>query len=94
MAKKSKRYKILEQYMTYGLFADGVVFLLYLLFAALGVPFLKFLTAILVLGLSGLCLWVLYVNRELTRRRSLWMTCGAVAIVICLCVSLITKFPG
>lgn len=94
MAKRSKRYKVLEQYMTYGLIADGALFALYLLFAALGVPFLKFLTAILILGLSGLCLVVLYLNRELFRRRSLWMTCSAAAILICLFVSLITKFPG
>ena len=94
MAKGSNRYKIVEQYVTYGLIADGAVFLLYLLFAALGIPFLKFLTAVSILGLSCLCLWVLFVNHELTRRRSLWMTCSAVAIVICLFVSLITNFPG
>ena len=32
MAKGSNRYKIVEQYVTYGLIADGAVFLLYLLF--------------------------------------------------------------
>lgn len=94
MAKVSNRYKVVEQYMTYGLIADGAVFLLYLLFAALGIPFLKFLTAVLVLGLSCLCLWVLFVNHELTRRRSLWMTCSAAAIIVCLFVSIITKIPG
>ena len=94
MAKHSDRYRMVEQYVTYGLIADAVAFGLYLLFAALGIPFLKFLTAVLILGLSCLCLWTLFVNHELTRRRSLWMTCSAIAIIVCLLVSIITKIPG
>ena len=94
MSKRSSRYRILEQYLTYGLIADGVAFVLYLIVAALQIPFLKFLTAVVVFGLSGLCLVALYINRELTRRRSLWMTCGAAAMLVCLFVSLITKIPG
>lgn len=94
MAKRSNRYRSMERYMTYALIADSAVFMLYLLFAGLGIPLLKFLTAVLILGLSTLCLVVLYLNRELFRQRSLWMTCSAAAILICLFVSLITKFPG
>ena len=94
MAKGTKRYKVMEQYVTYGLIADSILFVVYLLFAARNILFFKLLTAALILGLSGLCLWILFVNNALTRQRSLWMTCGASAIVVCLLVSLITNFPG
>ena len=94
MAKDPKRFQLLEQYVTYGLIADTVLFVLYLLFAGLGVIFLKVLLALLILGLSSLCLAVLYLNGELLRQRSLWMTCGAAAIILCLVVSLIANYPG
>ena len=94
MAKGTKRYKVIEQYVTYGLIAECFLFVVYLLFAAQNILFFKFLTATLIFCLSGLCLWVLFVNNELTRQRSLWMTCGASAIIVCLFVSLITNFPG
>lgn len=94
MANGNSRYKELDKLMTKVLIADGGILLLYLLFAGLGVGFLKVVLAILGLGLSGLCLGFLYLTNELLRKRSLWMTAGAAAVIICILVSLIANYPS
>jgi len=94
MANKQNRYKIMERYMTYALCADGVGFVLYLLFAGLGIIWLKAILVIFCLLVSGFILAFLYMTRELTKRRSLWITAGALAILICLLFSLILNFPS
>ena len=94
MATKKSRYKALDELMTKVLIADGGIFLLYLLFAGLGVGFLKVVFAILGLGLSALCLGFLFLTNELLRKRSLWMTAGAAAVIICILVSMIANYPS
>lgn len=94
MAKKKSRYKALDELMTKVLIADGCIFLLYLLFAGFGIGFLKVVFAILGLGLSALCLGFLYLTNELLRKRSLWMTAGAAAVIICIIVSLFANYPS
>ena len=71
------RYKQMEQYMTYALFADAVLFILFLIFAGLGIIWLKVITAILCILLSGACLALLYLSKELLKQRSLWMSTAA-----------------
>lgn len=93
MARDNKRYQQWDRYMTYGLITDGVLFFLYLLFAGLGILWLKIITVILAIGLSLLCLYFLYVSKELLKERSLWMTVGASAVIVCILVSLILNFP-
>lgn len=87
------RYKQMEQYMTYALFADAVLFILFLIFAGLGIIWLKVITAILCILLSGACLALLYLSKELLKQRSLWMSTAAAAIIVCLLFSLILNFP-
>lgn len=94
MAKRPNRYKIIDKYMTYVLIADAVIFLLYLLFAGFGVLWGKVCFAIFGILLSAACLGFLYMTRELLRKRSLWMTAGAAAVIICILVSLIANFPS
>ena len=94
MAKKHNRYKDLELKLTAALIADAVIFILYLLFAGLGIIWLKVITAILAISISGLCLALLYFSGELLRQRSLWMTVGFGAVVICLLFSLILNYPS
>ena len=94
MRKDAKRYRQMEQFMIRLLVADGALFLLYLLFAGLGIGFAKVLTALLVAGLSMASLGMLSVNKELLRRRSLWMTAAAAGLLMCLLVSLIVNFPS
>ena len=94
MANKPSRYNEMERYMTYALCADTVLFILYLVFAGLGVVWLKIVLAVLGIILSGLLLWYLYTTKELLKRRSLWISTGAAAIIVCLLFSLILNFPS
>lgn len=93
MAKRN-RYLVFERKMTQVLLADAGIFLLYLLFAGLGVTFLKVVLALAALGVSALCLGYLYVSQELRKKRSLWMTAAAAAVLICTLVSLILGYPA
>ncbi len=93
MAKRNNRYRQFDFLMTRVLIADAAVFVLYLLSAALGWGFLKGLTAIVAIVGSGLCLGYLYMSQELLKKRSLWMTVGFAAVVLCTIVSLLCKVP-
>lgn len=93
MENKQKVYKQLEFYMTCALIADAVLFVLYLIAAGAGIIWLKVILAILAFGLSGLCLYVLFVTKELLRQRSFWMTVASASIIICTLFSLVLRFP-
>ena len=93
MAEKPNRYKQMEQYLTYALIGNTVLFILYLIFAGCGIIWLKIILALLCLAISGCMLWLLYATRELLKQRSLWITFGAAAIVLCILFSLILNFP-
>ncbi len=94
MARKPNRYQIMEHYMTYALLADTVLFVLYLVFAGLGITWLKVTLSIIAILLSLLILTYLYLTKELLRRRSLWMSVAAAAITVCILFSLILNFPS
>lgn len=94
MANRPNRYKEMERNMTYALCADCTIFVLYLIFAGLGIVWLKVILSILCTCLSAFLLWLLYVSRELLKKRSLWITTGAAAILICVLFSLILNFPS
>ena len=94
MARKQNRYREMERILTIALIADAAVFLLYLLAAGFGVIWLKVITAIVAIVGSGLCLALLYFSGELLRRRSLWMSVGFAAVVVCLLVSLLLNYPS
>jgi len=94
MANRGNRYKEMERYMTYALIADAAIFVLYLICAGTGVIWLKVILAILGIALSGLCLAWLYLSQELLKRRSLWMSVGAAAVLVCLLASLILNYPS
>ncbi len=93
MAKRNNRYRQFDFLMTRVLIADAAIFVLYLVSAALGLGFLKGLTAIVAIVGSGLCLGYLYLTQELLKKRSLWMTVGFTAVVLCTIVSLLCKVP-
>lgn len=94
MANDRNRYKQMEQYMTYTLILNAVLFAFYLLFAGLGIVWLKVVLAILVILLSVLCLVCLFLTRELLRKRSLWMSVSAAALILCTVFSLLLNYPG
>lgn len=94
MAGNRNRYKDFERNMTYAIVTDAIIFILYLVFAGAGIVWLKVITSILTLILSVLCLYTLYISKELLRQRSLWITVGAAAIILCTIVSLLLNYPG
>ena len=94
MANKKSRYQEMERYMTYTIIADGILFILYLIVAGLGVVWLKVVAAVLAIVLSVLILGYLYMTKELLNRRSLWMSTAAAAVAICVLFSLIFNFPS
>lgn len=94
MARRVNRYRILEKNMTFALLGDLALFILYLLFSSLGIIWLKVILAIFSGLLSLAILGYLYLSQELLRRRSLWMTTGGAAILLCLLVSLILNYPA
>lgn len=91
---RNNRYLAFERKMTQVLLIDAAVFVLYLLFAGLGVTFLKVLTAIVVILGSAACLGFLFLNGELRKKRSLWMSAAAAALLVCTIVSLICNYPA
>lgn len=94
MASKPNRYKEMERNMTYGLCLDAALFVLYLVFSGIGIIWLKVILTLLCIALSAFLLWLLYMSRELLKKRSLWITTGAAAILVCLLFSLILNFPS
>ena len=94
MARKPNRYKEIERNMTLALCADAGFFILYMIFAGLGIIWLKVILSIVCIVISAFLLWLLYVSQELLKRRSLWITTGAAAILVCLLFSLILNFPS
>ena len=93
MAKRM-RYKTIEKYLTITLLAETVVFALFLLFSGMGIVALKLITAILVIGASGLSLVYLYMIGETKKRRSRWLVLGFACLLLCLFVSLILNYPA
>lgn len=88
------RYQQMEQYMLGALLAALFMFIIYLFAAGTGTIWLQVISAILAIGISGACLYFLYISKELLRPRSLWMSVGAAAIIVCILFSIILQFPS
>ena len=93
MTVRKNRYLQMRKTMTYILLADLAVFIIYLVAAALGEIGLKTLTSIIAILTSALSLGYLYLTQEIFKKRSLWMTVAAGAILICVLYSLALNFP-
>ena len=92
MAKRN-RYREMESLMTKIIVADALIFVLYLVCAAMAWTVLKVITAIIAIFGSLLCLGWLYLTGEFSRRRSLWMVTAFICIVICVVVSMLLNYP-
>ena len=96
MAENTPRrsFKQLEQQLTIVVGIDLAIYLVYLLFAGIGITWLKVILAAagIVLSLLGAAFLVLIGEHK--RRRSLWLLCAFGSIAVCILVSLITRFPG
>lgn len=89
-----RRYKDIERFLTMVLLADAGVFVLYMIFAGIGLTVLKILCTILCILASVACLALLYMTGEMKKARSRWLVLGFGCIVVCLLVSLILNYPS
>ena len=94
MSEKRNRYRDFERFIVLCLIVATILFFAYLSAAGVGNILLKVIYAVVAIGISGFCLWLLYQRRELRRQRSFWMSIWAAAIVICILVSIILNFPS
>ena len=94
MADRQNRYAQLEKIMTLVLIVNVALFLLYWIFAAIGIVWLKAFVAILCMLVSGCCLGFLFLTQELLRPRSKWMTYSAGALLLIVVLSLLLNFPS
>ena len=94
MSNRPNRYKEMERNITIALIVDLILFVTFLFASGTSTTWLKVIAFIIILVLSGLCLSVLYLTREILRQRSLWMTVAAAAILVCTIFSLILRFPS
>ena len=93
MAKRN-RYREMESLMTKVIVCYALVFVLFFIFAVLGLTVVKVAAAIIAILGSLLGLGWLVITGEFSRRRSLWMVTGFIAIVLCVLVSLLLGYPG
>ncbi len=93
MDEQYKRFRDLELFMTILLALAVAFFVVYLVVSFMGIMVLKIICAIFLFALSGFGLWILFINKELFRQRSLWLTCGFCAAVVCTIVSLLAGYP-
>ena len=93
MKKRRSRYQQMEWLMTCTLVGATGLFILYILFAAFGIAWLKVITSILLILICSAVLAFMYLNGELLKRRSLWITTAAASILVCLLFSLMLNYP-
>ena len=94
MANPKNNYQFMEFIYTVALIAAAVLFVIYLIAAGCGIIWLKALTAIIAILVSGGALVLLYLSGELLKQRSLWLTAGFAAVILCLVVSLLLNYPS
>ncbi len=93
MADQRNRYKQLEQIIGLALLGAFALFIFYWIAAGNEIVWLKVVLSVLIFLVSGASLGYLYISQELLRKRSLWMSLGFAAIIVCLLFSLILHFP-
>ena len=65
-----------------------------LLFAALGIGWLKWILAVAVILVSGAGCYLLVAKQEHKRKRSWWMLAAFAGMLLCTLVSLIAGYPA
>ena len=89
-----RRYRDVERVLAQILMGETAVFVLYLIFAGLGIISLKVVTSIVIVVASVLCLAFLYMCGEMFKRRSRWLVFGFAAVLLLLIVSLVLNYPS
>ena len=89
-----RRYKDIERALTYALIVDFIIFVLYMVFAGIGITALKIITTIVVVIASVGSLALLYMTGEMKKARSRWLVLGFGCTLLCLLVSLLLNYPS
>ncbi len=92
MAKRN-RYREMENLMTKVILGDAAMTVLFLVFSRYDLTVLKIIAAVLAILCSALGLGWLFMTKELTRRRSLWMVTAFVCVLLLVIVSLLLGYP-
>ena len=92
--RKKNSFRKFESFLTRVILGELAVFLLMLLSAGLGIGWLKWFLALLVLLVSAASTALLVLKQEHRRRRSWWMLASFVGFLACTLVSLIVGFPA
>lgn len=92
--RKRNPFRKFERLMTRAILGTLAVFVMMLAAAAIGIGWLKWLLAILVLAVSGLGCTILVLKQEHRRRRSHWMLASFASLLVCTLASLILGFPA
>lgn len=93
--RNRNRYREMESIMTKLLIGGGAAFLLYMFAASRvgGWVVIRGIAAVAAIAVSVLGIVWLYLTREFTRRRSLWMVTACISILACMLVSLFLGYP-
>ena len=92
--RKKNSFRKFESFLTRVILGELAGFLLMLLFAALGVGWLKWILAVAVILVSGAGCYLLIAKQEHKRRRSWWMLASFAGMLLCTLVSLIAGYPA
>ena len=92
--RKKNSFRKFESFLTRVILGELAGFLLMLLFAALGVGWLKWILAVAVILVSGAGCALLISRQEHKRRRSWWMLASFAGMLLCTLVSLIARYPA
>lgn len=92
--RKRNPFRNFEKLMTRAILGNLAVFVMMLAVSAIGIGWLKWLLAILVLGVSALGFTILVLKQEHRRIRSRWMLASFVSLFCCTLASLLLGFPA
>lgn len=92
--EKRKGFRQLERLLGIVVAADLAMFALYLVCAGMGIVWLKIISAVVSLAVSGLGIGFLVLIGEHRRARSRWLLAAFVALALCCIVSLICGYPA
>ena len=93
--RRRNRYREMESMMTKVLIGDGLIFFLYMFAASRSGMWatMKWVLAVVTILVSALALGWLFLTKEISKRRSMWMVTACVSILTCLFVSLCLNYP-
>lgn len=92
--KKRNTFRSFERLMTRAILGTLAVFVMMLAVSAIGIGWLKWLLALLVLAISALGFTILVLKQEHRQRRSHWMVASYASLFACTLASLLLGFPA